>query len=61
MAERQSTFLSRSVQLVETLAAFRLHQGGPVMRLEQPIDNYVRETKFPRSLFLSEDGRIAGV
>jgi hypothetical protein len=24
------------------------------------IDNYVRETRFPRSLFLSEDGRIVG-
>jgi len=24
------------------------------------IENYVKETKFPRSLFLSEDGRIVG-
>src|SRR6202451_2169463 len=30
------------------------------MRLEQRIDNYVRETRFPRSLFVSEDGRIVG-
>lgn len=30
------------------------------MQLEQRIDNYVRETKFPRSLFVSEDGRIVG-
>jgi hypothetical protein len=30
------------------------------MRLEQRIDNYVKETRFPRSLFVSEDGRIVG-
>jgi hypothetical protein len=30
------------------------------MRLEQRIDNYVRETRFPRSLFVSDDGRIVG-
>lgn len=30
------------------------------MRLEDRIDNYVRETKFPRSLFVSADGRIVG-
>lgn len=30
------------------------------MHLEQRIDNYVRETHFPRSLFISEDGRIVG-
>lgn len=24
------------------------------------IDNYVRETRFPRSLFISEDGRVVG-
>ena len=24
------------------------------------IENYIRETKFPRSIFLSEDGRIVG-
>jgi hypothetical protein len=28
--------------------------------LEERIVNYVRETKFPRSLFVSEDGRIVG-
>lgn len=28
--------------------------------LEDRINNYVHETKFPRSLFLSEDGRIVG-
>jgi hypothetical protein len=28
--------------------------------LEERIDNYVHETKFPRSLFVSEDGRIVG-
>ncbi len=33
---------------------------GSVVRLEDRIDNYVRETKFPRSLFVSEDGRIVG-
>jgi hypothetical protein len=30
------------------------------MRLQDRIDNYVRETRFPRSLFISEDGRIVG-
>lgn len=30
------------------------------MDLKKRIDNYVRETKFPRSLFVSEDGRIVG-
>src|ERR1700689_5841182 len=30
------------------------------MQLEQRITNYVRETGFPRSLFISEDGRIVG-
>lgn len=30
------------------------------MTLQDRIDNYVRETGFPRSLFLSEDGRIVG-
>lgn len=30
------------------------------MDLEDRITNYVRETKFPRSLFVSEDGRIVG-
>jgi hypothetical protein len=30
------------------------------MRLQDRIDNYVRETRFPRSLFVSEDGRIVG-
>lgn len=30
------------------------------MNLEERIENYVRETGFPRSLFVSEDGRIVG-
>lgn len=30
------------------------------MELQERIDNYTRVTKFPRSLFLSEDGRIVG-
>ena len=30
------------------------------MDLQDRIDNYVRETRFPRSLFVSEDGRIVG-
>ena len=34
---------------------------GPVkMGWEDRIENYVRETRFPRSLFLSEDGRVVG-
>ena len=28
--------------------------------LEQRVDNYVKVTKFPRSLFVSEDGRLVG-
>lgn len=30
------------------------------MDLQDRIDNYVRQTRFPRSLFVSEDGRIVG-
>lgn len=30
------------------------------MQWEERIANYVRETRFPRSLFLSEDGRVVG-
>src|ERR1700677_1685545 len=30
------------------------------MDLTDRINNYVRETRFPRSLFVSEDGRIVG-
>ena len=30
------------------------------MDLQDRIDSYIRETKFPRSLFVSEDGRIVG-
>jgi len=30
------------------------------MELQDRIDNYVRVTGFPRSLFLSEDGRVVG-
>jgi hypothetical protein len=30
------------------------------MDLQERIDNYVRETRFPRSLFLSADGRVVG-
>jgi len=30
------------------------------MDLQDRIDRYVRETRFPRSLFMSEDGRIVG-
>jgi hypothetical protein len=31
------------------------------MRWEDRITNYVRQTGFPRSLFLAEDGRVVGV
>lgn len=30
------------------------------MTLQERIDNYTAATKFPRSLFLSEDGRVVG-
>lgn len=30
------------------------------MNLQDRIDNYVKVTKFPRSLFIGEDGRIVG-
>jgi hypothetical protein len=30
------------------------------VKLEERIDNYVKETGYPRSLFISEDGRIVG-
>ena len=31
-----------------------------MLNLQERIDNYVKETKFPRSLFISEDNRIVG-
>jgi len=34
--------------------------GIKLMEWDARIDNYVRETGFPRSLFLAEDGRIVG-
>lgn len=30
------------------------------MKWEERINNYVKETKFPKSLFISEDGRVVG-
>ncbi len=30
------------------------------MTLEDRVDNYCKETSFPRSLFISEDGRLVG-
>lgn len=30
------------------------------MELQERIDNYVRATRYPRSLFIGEDGRIVG-
>lgn len=30
------------------------------MNLQERIDNYVEETKYPRSLFIGEDGRLVG-
>jgi len=30
------------------------------MNWQERIDNYVRETKFPKSLFIAEDGRVVG-
>jgi hypothetical protein len=30
------------------------------MTLQDRIDNYVQDTRFPRSLFISEDGRVVG-
>ena len=36
------------------------HLGPIALSLQDRIDHYVRATRFPRSLFLSEDGRIVG-
>lgn len=30
------------------------------MKLQERIDNYVEKTKYPRSLFIGEDGRLVG-
>ena len=30
------------------------------MNWQDRIDNYVKETKYPRSLFIAEDGRVVG-
>jgi len=35
-------------------------QSGMLMIWESRIENYVRETRFPRSLFVAEDGRVVG-
>lgn len=35
-------------------------KAAKVLTLQDRIDNYVKVTKFPRSLFISEDGRIVG-
>ena len=46
------------------MTAVRVHQRNrslPIQReLEARIENYVKVTKYPRSLFISEDGRIVG-
>ena len=34
--------------------------GGNAMHWEQRIAHYVRETGFPKSLFVAEDGRVVG-
>jgi hypothetical protein len=34
--------------------------GGASMNWKKRIENYGRETKFPRSLFVGEDGRVVG-
>lgn len=39
---------------------FRLPPQWPAVPWQDRIDNYVKETKFPRSLFLGEDGRVVG-
>jgi hypothetical protein len=38
------------------------HRIGEVAKMlwQDRINNYVRETKFPRSLFVAEDGRVVG-
>src|SRR5271156_5082076 len=41
-------------------AKMRWCAAGGDMDWEERIANYVRETKFPRSLFISEDGRVVG-
>src|SRR5579875_2279425 len=33
---------------------------GRLVKWEQRIENYARETKFPDSLFIAEDGRVVG-
>jgi hypothetical protein len=41
-------------------AALKTDTVPAPLTLQDRIDNYVRVTKFPRSLFISEDGRIVG-
>jgi hypothetical protein len=36
------------------------HKGIGEMQWDERIANYVRETKFPKSLFAAEDGRVVG-
>lgn len=39
---------------------FQLPAQWPHVDWQDRIDNYVKETGFPRSLFVSEDGRVVG-
>ena len=41
------------------LATTQQHREQPV-KLSERVDNYVKVTGFPRSVFLSEDGRLVG-
>jgi hypothetical protein len=51
--------------LLQRLAALLSKRGAApskveVLNWDQRIANYVRETKFPKSLFVAEDGRVVG-
>lgn len=52
--------LRRSTPVPDFWQRRRPYSRGEAMDWQQRIDSYVRETGFPRSLFISEDGRVVG-
>jgi hypothetical protein len=54
--------IGRLLQFREGISTIPLYttQPRPSLSWQQRIENYVRETKYPRSLFIGEDERVVG-
>lgn len=52
--------ITRFLERTRRFAAGPTVIAPPPLTWQERIDNYVRVTKFPRSLFVSEDGRVVG-